>query len=156
MLSFPQVDRWLHDLGSYRRVGLDSNLIIYALGDVFPYRELVQHVFVLLERGLMTGIASTIVQAEVCVGPLMRRKRLELERAELVFRNSPNLVVVDCDRAVARRAAEVRAASRMPLPDAIVVATALEARCDALIGNDSRMTGHTFGLPYLYLNNYLN
>jgi predicted nucleic acid-binding protein len=86
----------------------------------------------------------------------MQRKRLELERAVLFFRNSPNLAVIDCDQVIARRAAEVRAASRMPLPDAIIVATALEARCDALIGNDARMARHTFGLPYLYMNSYIN
>ena len=44
----------------------------------------------------------------------------------------------------------------MPLPDAIIIATALQARCDALIGNDARMARHTFGLPYLYLDGYIN
>ncbi len=141
---------------AYQRVALDTNLIIYALEDAVPYRELARHVFVFLERGLMTGIASTIVQAEVLVGPLMQRRRRDLERAEMIFRNLPNLVVMDCDREIARRAAEVRAASRMPLPDAIIIATALQARCDALIGNDARMARHTFGLPYLYLDGYIN
>ncbi len=104
----------------------------------------------------MVAVASTIGQTEVLVTPLRERDTPKLERAELFFRELPNLSVVDCNRVIARRAAEVRAASRMPLPDAIIIATALETRCDALIGNDPRMAQHTFGLPYLYLNSYIN
>ncbi len=155
MQRSPQIFRWLQDLKAYRRVALDTSAVIYGLEDVAPYRELAQHVFALMERGLMIGMASTVVEAEVLVKPLRDGNWPNLARAELFFRDSPNLVIRGFDRAIARRAAKVRATSRMPLPDAIVVATALEERCDAIVGNDSRVASRPLGIPYLYLDDYV-
>ena len=38
---------------------------------------------------------------------------------------------------------------------AIIVATALEERCDAIIGNDSIIASRLTGIPYLYLDDYV-
>jgi predicted nucleic acid-binding protein len=72
------------------------------------------------------------------------------------FRESPNLVIRSLDRVVARRAALVRAESRLQLPDAIIVATALEEGCDAMVGNNASMAQRGMGIPYLYLGNYIS
>ncbi len=156
MLRSPQTERWLQDLRPYRRVALDTNVVVYALDNVLPYRELAQHLLRLMERGFMVGTVSTVVEAEVLVKPLRERDQLALEKAELFFRYAPNLVVRSFDRTIARRAALVRARSLLPLPDAIIVATALEERCDVLIGYDSSMAGHSFGVPFLYLEDYVS
>ena len=104
----------------------------------------------------MTGTLSTVVESEVFVRPLRKRDRAVLEKAELFFRVSRNIVIRNFDRAVARRAAQVRADSGLRLPDAVIIATALEERCDALIGNDPAMGRHTFGIPYLHLDDYIS
>lgn len=46
--------------------------------------------------------------------------------------------VVPFDRPAARAAASLRAHHGLKLPDAIIVATALEAGCDVIVGNDNR------------------
>ena len=51
------------------------------------------------------------------------------------------IYVVGVDRRIARRAAQVRAGSysdgkRLALADAIIIATAIETECDAIVGND--------------------
>lgn len=143
-------------MSAHRRVALDTNVVIYALEDVVPYRDLAQHLLRLMERGFMLGTVSTVVEAEVLVKPLRQHDQLAVERTELFFRHSPNLVVRSFDRAVARRAALVRATSRLLLPDAIIVATALEERCDVLIGNDADIARQAIGVPYLYLENYVS
>ena len=150
------IDRWLDALRNYRRVALDTNVVIYALEDVRPYLDLAHQLLRLMERGRIMGTVSTVVEAEVLVKPLRERDRSTLEKAELFFKNSPNLVIRSVDRVIARRAALVRASSRLRLPDAIVVATALEDRCDALIGNDASMVQHRLGIPYLYLDDYVS
>ena len=155
MLRFPQMNRWLDDLSAYRHVGLDTNVIIYFLEDVVPYRELAGQVLQMMDRGLIVGSVSTVVEAEVLVKPLRDRNRRAQETIELFFRNSPNLVMRGVDRTVARRAASVRASSRLRLPDAIVVATAIEERCDVLIGNDRDMYRDVSHIPYLHLDNYV-
>ena len=156
MLRFPQVGRWLDDMSAFRQVGLDTNVIIYSLENVAPYRELTGQVLRLMDRGLIVGHVSTVVETEVLVKPMRDRNRRALETIELFFRNSPNLVIRSVDRTVARRAAAVRASSRLSLPDATIVATALEDRCDVLIGNDSSVAKYASGIPYLYLNDYLS
>ena len=108
----------------------------------------------MLESGFVTATVSTVVEAETLVGPLRAHDRPAIENVELFFRNAPNLRFRSLDRTIARRAAEVRATTRLRLPDAVIVATALEERCDALIGNDAAMVGHTFGLPYVYMGGY--
>ena len=40
--------------------------------------------------------------------------------------------------------------------DALIVATAIEERCDVIIGNDSRIARQNTGIPYLYLENYVD
>ena len=152
----PGIDRWLDALRTYRRVSLDTNVVIYELEEVWPYLGLARELFRLMERGRIIGTVSTVVEAEVLVKPLRERDRSTLEKAELFFKDSPNLVVRSVDRPIARRAALVRASSRLRLPDAIVVATALEDRCDALIGNDASMAHSTSGIPYLYLDDYVS
>ena len=88
MARVPQIDRWLQDLRAYHRVALDTNVVIYALEDVAPYRELAQHVLRMMERGYMTGTVSTLVEAEVLVKPLRERDRPALEKIELFFKKS--------------------------------------------------------------------
>ncbi len=157
MMRVPQIDRWLQDLRAYRRVALDTNVGIYALEDVVPYKELAQHVLNLMERGYMTGLVSTVVEAEVLVKPLREQDQSTLEKAELFFRDSPNLVLRSLDRTIAKRAAMVRAANtRILLPDAVIVATALEEQCDVIIGNDSVIASRALGIPYLYLDDYIS
>ena len=73
MQPSPEINRWLQDLRAYSRVALDTNVVIYALEDVAPYRELAQHLLQLVERGLMMASVSTVVEAEVLVKPLRNR-----------------------------------------------------------------------------------
>lgn len=89
----PQADRWLQDLRPFRRIALDTNVVIYALEDIRPYRELAQHLLRLMERGLMVGVVSTIVAAEVLVKPLRTGAWPMQEKAELFFRIVPNLEI---------------------------------------------------------------
>ena len=98
-------------MSAFRQVGLDTNVIIYSLENVAPYRELTGQVLRLMDHGLIVGHVSTVVEAEVLVKPMRDRNRRALETIELFFRNSPNLVIRSVDRMVARRAAAVRASS---------------------------------------------
>ncbi len=155
MAGLPQIGRWLDDLRNCRQVALDTNVLIYLFENVEPYRHLASQVLRMMDRGLIVGCVSTVVEAEMLVKPLRDRDHRAQETIELFFRNSPNLVIRGVDRAVAKRAAAVRAASRLRLPDAIVVATAIEERCDALIGNDRDMSHDVSGIQYLRLDNYV-
>ncbi len=136
---------------------IDTNVVIYELQGTSPYIDLVRHVFQLMRLGALIGTISTVVEAEVLVKPLRDHDSRAIEQAVLFFRRSPNLAIRAVDRAVAASAAAVRAETRLPLPDSIIVATALEERCDAVIGNDKAMAGSApAGIKYLYLEDFIS
>jgi len=67
------------------------------------------------------------------------------------------IYVINTDRRIAKRAAQIRGAAlrqgtdkRMAIPDAIIIATAIETGCDAIVGNDAAWRGRT-EIPFVYL-----
>jgi predicted nucleic acid-binding protein len=110
----------------------------------------------MIERAVLRGVVSTVVELEVLVKPLRERNVAAWNQAERLFQGTPNLAVRVVDRSVAYRAADVRARTGLSVPDAIIVATALEERCDALIGNDARIASRDTGVSYLYLDDYVS
>ncbi len=69
--------------------------------------------------------------------------------------------VVEVDRAIARRAASLRAMAKrsgrapLKLPDAMIVATALDTRCELIVGNDKEWK-KLEGLPFLFLDDIID
>lgn len=145
--------RWSERLSSLHRISFDSNALIYASEGISPYAGYVGQALEMLKRGEARGFISTIVEMEMLVKPLQERNVVALDRIELFLRDTPNLFVRGVDRTVARRAAGLRA--RLHPMDAIIAATALVERCDALIGNDAMMASKVIQIPYLYLNDYV-
>ena len=74
----------------------------------------------------------------------------EIEQIRIVL-EAPQVQVVEMDRGIAGKAAEIRAHQRLALADAIIVATALRAGCDALVGNDERCAQRVREIPYFFL-----
>lgn len=82
-------------------------------------------------------VLSAVTEAEVLVRPLERGDDEALERIGDLF-SEDGIRVVPIDRQIARRAARLRAMHRpLRLPDAMIVATALECGCDMVLGNDA-------------------
>ncbi len=146
--------RWQTQLAPLRRVAFDTNALIYVLEGVEPMASLVSEVLMRTNRGAMVGLLSTIVELELLVKPMRERDSAAIERIEFFLRTTPNLSVRSVDRMVARRAAEVRARTGISPPDAIIVATALEERCDVIIGNDYAVASRMTGIPYVCLDDY--
>ena len=142
-------------LAPLRRIGFDSNALVYLLEGRQPYAGYVAEIIAAMEKGQTRGVLSTIVEMELLVKPLRDRNVGAQDRIELFLRQMPNLSVRPVDRVVARRAAELRARTHLAGLDAIIVATCLEEKCDAIVGNDSVIASSRLGIPYLYLDDYL-
>ena len=150
-----ELARWRNQIRGLRRVAFDTSAIIYYLEGVSPYEQLVAEVIDLLALGALRATVSTVVEAEALVKPLRESNQLGVDRIELFFRRQPGLVVRSVDRTVARRAASIRAGVGLALPDALVIATALEEGCQAIVGNDLGVAKRLTELPYLYLQSYI-
>ncbi len=150
-----RIARLLGNLRGCSKIALDTNAIIYYVEQVDPYHELVQGIVEQMAQGVVVCVTSAIAEAEALVKPLREEDRSIKQEYESFFAESSNLLVMDVSRETGRHAAEIRARVGLRLPDAIVVATALESDCDALVGNDKGMLNRNLGLPYLHLNNYI-
>ena len=91
-----------------------------------------------------------VTELELLVQPIRENRWREIMQIRVVL-ESPQIVVVDLDRQVARTAAEIRAHRQLGLADAVVVATALHAGCDAIVGNDERCAQRVREVPYVLL-----
>lgn len=118
------------------RLYLDANLLI-AIVEVGP--RLTPAQLSLLDRidaGQAIGVTSELSLCEVLVKPVAERKA-ELNAAFLeLLRPGGVLQVVPISRDVLLRAAMLRAETRMKLPDAIHVATAMLAGCEVVVSAD--------------------
>ena len=120
------------------RVYLDSNVLILGLeapeGPGAVARSLLRECV----SGERIGVVGDAVIAEVMVGVLRTGSR-ELASEMSAFLTSGLLTVVGHDRGVFLEAARIRARVGGHLIEALHVATAIAAGCDAVVSQDSRM-----------------
>ncbi len=84
----------------------------------------------------MAAVTSTMTLLEILVRPFQLGSIEVAEEYEILLSSFPHLVIRDVNRAVARRAAQLRADYQMKPVDALQIATALEVGATLLITND--------------------
>ncbi|MEW6351093.1 MAG: type II toxin-antitoxin system VapC family toxin [Thermodesulfobacteriota bacterium] len=123
-----------------RRLFLDSAPVIYFVEQHPDYHSLLLPIFARFETGDLIAVTSPITLAECLVLPLKAGNAVVTEAfLELLGGAYPG-VFVALERQTARLAAEIRSKYRVTLSDAFQVASALEARCQALLTNDKALT----------------
>ena len=85
--------------------------------------------------GRNTAALSAITVAEILVRPF-RRGPAAVATAEGFLRHFGDLRLIDVTYDVAREGARIRAQTDLPMPDALIVASASVAEIDLLVTND--------------------
>lgn len=120
------------------RVYLDSNVLIYLLEDSPIWGAHAVALLCACASRQVDAVVGDGVVAEVMVGAIRSPgEGLSRQTAEL-FSDGP-LTVVSHNRAMFLEAARIRAHHGGQLLDALHIATAMEAGCDAVISHDARM-----------------
>jgi predicted nucleic acid-binding protein len=120
-------------------LGLDTAPVVYFLEAHPQYGPLVREVFQRIGNGEITARTSVVTLSEALVRPLaVGDIPLQDEYRKLLLR-SEHLETRAIDDTAAERAADIRARYQFRLPDALQVAVALEAGCQALLTNDVRL-----------------
>jgi predicted nucleic acid-binding protein len=128
---------------------LDTNAFIYFLTGREPYLTLLLPLFRRVQQGQARFIVSAITEAELLVRPQRDEDAGAIERiADLL--SEDGILVVPISRTIARHAAELRGRHRLGLADAIIVATAVETGCEAIVGNDGAWR-RLIEVPYVHL-----
>jgi predicted nucleic acid-binding protein len=109
-----------------------------------------------VQRGEASIFVSVITEAELLVRADRDGSHDAWERISDLLAED-GLYVINTDRRIARRAARIRGAAlrqgtdrKLAIPDAIIIATAIETGCDAIVGNDAAWRNRT-EIPFVYL-----
>jgi len=143
-------------LARHERIGVDTMVFIYHLQDHPTYAPLTHPIFEAWEEGRNFGITSVITLLEILVKPKRDGNLAASRDYEELLTTYPNLHILDVDIAVAVLAAELRAKYAIRTPDALQIATAVNAGASGFITNDEqlRQVAHE-GIEVLLLDDLL-
>ena len=134
------------------RLGLDTDAIIdFVQAD--PTRgALLSEIFHRISVSQLVGVTSTITLTETLVRPLRTGDAAQQKKITDLLLRSHNLYSAPVDAAIAEIAADLRARYNLRTPDALQMATALNAGCDAFLTNNDKHFRRVTDLPVLILN----
>lgn len=144
------LERFGAELSAISSIALDSNVLIYHLEGLPPYVELTTALIARLAAGELQAVISAVSVVELLVGPHREGAKRKVRAVREFVDELPNAVIAPVDLAVADAAAPLRA-SGLRMPDALILATALVARTDAVLTNDRRLKPSRGGKPRLLL-----
>lgn len=132
---------------------LDSNVFIYAFeGDTGPLRDSASLIVRRVFTGESAAYTSVLSRAEVLVHPLGKRQVELADRYRRLLTAAGPINVTSVEPRIADLAAELRADyPSLKLPDALHIATAVQADCGAFITGDKRLAIVSARIPVLLL-----
>ncbi|MBI1886485.1 MAG: type II toxin-antitoxin system VapC family toxin [Chloroflexi bacterium] len=137
------------------KICLDTSILIYYFNRHEPYFDACQAIMRAIETGDLRAVVSTVTEMELLVEPLAQKRIDIVDAIEAFLRRLRWLEIVPVDSTLARRAASVRAETRLRSVDALVAATGLAAGCRYLLGNDGEFARRVRGFSYLLLKDYV-
>ena len=124
-------------LAGVTALGFDTSPFIYFIERHPKYVDLLREVFRRVDSGAMRGFTSVVTLTEVLTLPKQLHYRtIEAEYRSLLL-GSRHFSTIAVDPAIAESAAELRARYRLRTPDALQIAAAISAGCEAFLTNDS-------------------
>lgn len=142
--------RFRRDLAALRVGVVDANVLIYHLEELPEYIDLTAAIVERAAAGACRIVISALTVAEVLAGPYRQGDARKAERAAGFLAGIPNGEIADVTLAVADRAAWLRRFG-LRMPDAVVVATAITRRADAVLTNDPAFRKEIPGTPRVML-----
>ncbi|MGQ9631033.1 MAG: type II toxin-antitoxin system VapC family toxin [bacterium] len=120
-------------------MGFDTPLFIYFVERHPAYLDLVREVIRRVDAGMIAGYSSVVTLTEVLTQPLrVGNATLTNECRDLLLR-SRNFRLIPIDSAIAESAADLRVRYNLRTPDALQIAAALAAGCQAFLTNDAAL-----------------
>lgn len=135
------------------RVYLDASPIIYSVEKIAPYDAMLRSLWQSARQEQIQLCGSHLLLLETLVRPLQSgHEHLANAFRQLLTAREFDLYPISWP--ILERAAHIRATYRFKTPDAIHLATAIEANADAFITNDSKL--HRFTeIEVIILNDFL-
>jgi predicted nucleic acid-binding protein len=134
-----QVVKIADALQGVARLFLDTAPVIYYVENNPHYFTIVEVVFDHIDNGSVIAVTSPVTLAESLVVPY-RSGAGDLQQAFFdLITQGQNTIFVPIDRDCGRKSAELRARYNLTLADALQIAVALSAGCEAFLTNDAAL-----------------
>lgn len=130
-------------------VYIDTSIVIYSIEQVPDYFELLEPLWQKLIANEIAVFSSELILLEALVLPLRQSNTSLVNDYEQLLLNS-NMDLISITQALLRKAAQLRARTRLKTPDAIHAATALSRNCTLFLTND-RAFKNIANLPVVLL-----
>ena len=128
----------MRDLAGHRRIGLDSNILIYLLETSGPLADAAARIVDAIDAGTTEAVLSTVGLIEILAGPARAGDAATFELTADALRDLL-IRVVSLDQATAEDAAWIRGSLGIGLEDAVHLASARNAGATAFVTNDRRL-----------------
>jgi predicted nucleic acid-binding protein len=137
-------------LNGVMRLGMDTAPFIYFVERNPSFHALCVPVFTAIDAGQFSVFTPTLTLPETLMHPLRSGDTKRAAAYRDLLLNTSNIVTLSLSVAIAERAADLRARYNLRTPDAVQLATALDAGCDAFLTNDAALRRVT-EIPVLVL-----
>lgn len=123
-------------LAGISRLAVDTAPFIYFAEQDLKFRDRVREVLRFAEENKIVLVTSTVTLTEVLVKPLRTGDRPVETTYRALLNDTEFVKLIPVDEAIANRAAHLRATYNLRTPDALQVATAIEAGAAVFLTND--------------------
>ena len=100
-----RIAKFRADLRKFRKIGLDTSVLIHHLEDVAPSADLTEAAFAAIAAGAPTAVLSTLSVTELLVQPFADRHEDRVAALERFVLSLPHAVVVPAGYGAAKEAA---------------------------------------------------
>lgn len=121
------------------RIFFDTNLLIYLMEGEGEFAARTSLLVSRMKERRDELVTSTLTIGEILVKPMTIGDEAFIKRYMNLL-DTPGIVVVPFDRAVAPLFARIRVDRTIKPPDAIQLACAAHAKCDLFVTNDDRLS----------------
>lgn len=118
---------------SVNRLFLDSAPVIYYVEINPGYSAIMDRIFDWIKLAPIRVVTSPVTLAECLILPLRERNLSQQQLFTDMITGQDTADFVSITSEIARTAADIRARDRLQLPDALQIATALDADCQAFL-----------------------
>lgn len=135
---------------------LDTSVLIYYLEGIEPYNLLATEIFEDVVDENIRGFLSVISITEFVAKPLVTEHAIDVGDFKQFLESLP-IQVLEINYETAERAGKLRSQyPSVPIPDALIVATALENDCDVFVTNDKRLKKlEVYGVTVIVLKDFI-
>lgn len=120
-------------------VGLDTAPLVYFIEENPTYLKTVRPFFEAMDRQEFQIITSIVTLLEVLVHPFRHGDQELAQQYREILPGAKSLTTALLSPDIAEEAAQLRATHRIRTPDAIQLATALQAGASSFVTNDARL-----------------